>query len=70
MRRKEPAMALADIIKMQKYLSDISYPATRQQLIEHARNSHADEQVLNALQELPDREYSGPDQVSNAVAED
>jgi hypothetical protein len=63
-------MALADFIKMQKYLGDISYPATRQQLIEHARSNHADEEVLSALQELPDREYSGPDQISNAVAED
>jgi uncharacterized protein DUF2795 len=63
-------MALADFIKMQKYLGGINYPATKQQLIEHARSNHADQEVLNALLEFPDGEYSGPDQVSKAVAED
>ncbi len=39
--RKESAMALADFIKVQKFLGGISYPATRQQLVEHARGNHA-----------------------------
>lgn len=39
-------------------------------LIEHARGNHANKEVLNALQDIPDREYSGPDQVSKAVAKD
>lgn len=63
-------MALADFIRVQKYLSGVSYPATKQQLIEHARGNHANKEVLNALQDIPDREYSGPDQVSKAVAKD
>jgi hypothetical protein len=61
-------MALADFIKVQKYLGGISYPATKQQLIEHARGNHADSEVLSTLQDVPDREYSGPDEVSKAVA--
>jgi len=64
------AMALADFIRVQKYLSGISYPATKQQLIEHARSNHANKEVLNALEDFPDREYSGPDQVSQAAAKD
>ena len=63
-------MALADFIKVQKYLKGISYPATKQQLIEHARGNQADQEVLDALQDIPDHEYSGPDQVSKAVAKD
>ena len=63
-------MALADFIRVQKYLSGVSYPATKQQLIEHARGNYANKEVLNALQDIPDREYSGPDQVSKAVAKD
>lgn len=61
-------MALADFIKVQKYLSGISYPATKQQLIEHARNNQADKDVLEPLQEIADREYSGPDELSQALA--
>ena len=63
-------MALADFIKVQKYLKGISYPATKQQLIERARGNKADQEVLDALQDMPDREYSGPDQVSKSVARD
>ena len=63
-------MALADFIKVQKFLKGISYPATKQQLVEQARSNHADDEALSALDELPDREYSGPDEVSKAVAKD
>jgi Protein of unknown function (DUF2795) len=63
-------MALADFIKAQKYLGGIHYPATKQQLIEHARNNSADREALAALEDIPEREYSGPDEVSRAVAKD
>ena len=63
-------MALAEFIKVQKFLTGISYPATKQQLVEQARSNHADSAALSALEELPEREYSGPDEVSQAVAND
>ena len=61
-------MAQAEFIKVQKFLGGISYPASRDQLIDHARGKKADKDVLDALQELPDREYEGPNEVSQAVA--
>ena len=61
-------MAQAEFIKVQKFLGGISYPATKDQLIEHARGKQADGDVIDALQELPDREYDGPNAVSAAVA--
>jgi hypothetical protein len=61
-------MALADFIKVQKFLGGIHYPATKQQLIDHARGNEADSDALGALKEIPEREYSGPDEVSKAVA--
>jgi hypothetical protein len=66
--RKELAMALADFIKVQKFLSGIHYPATKEQLIEQARRNKADKDALEALNDIPEREYSGPDEVSKAVA--
>ena len=60
-------MAQADFIQVQKALGGISYPATKQQLLEHARGNDAGDEALSALEGLPDREYSGPDQVSKAV---
>jgi hypothetical protein len=63
-------VAQADFIKVQKALGGISYPATKQQLVEHARSHDADDEALQALQDLPDREYDGPNEVSKAVAKD
>lgn len=46
----------------------MSYPARKDQLIQHARGNKAGDGAIRALEEIPDREYSGPDQVSKAVA--
>jgi hypothetical protein len=45
----------------------MSYPATKEQLVEHARSNKADQDVLDALQGIPDQEYDGPNEVSKAV---
>jgi hypothetical protein len=61
-------MAQAEFIEVQKALGGVSYPATRDQLIEHARGKDAGRDILDALQGIPDREYDGPNEVSKAVA--
>lgn len=61
-------MAQAEFIAVQKALGGISYPATKEQLIKHAREHGADKDALDALNALPDREYDGPNEVSKAVA--
>ena len=61
-------MAQAEFIEVQKALGGISYPATKDQLIEHARRKNAGQDILDALQNLPDQEYDGPNEVSKAVA--
>jgi Protein of unknown function (DUF2795) len=61
-------MSQAEFIEVQKALGGISYPATRDQLVEHARGKNASKDILDALQSLPDREYDGPNEVSKAVA--
>jgi hypothetical protein len=67
-RQGGPQMAQAEFIKVQKSLGGISYPATREQLIEHARGNKADSDVLDALHGIPDQEYDGPNEVSKAVS--
>jgi hypothetical protein len=61
-------MAQASFIEVQRFLAGIDYPATKEQLIEHAKGKGADEQAMEALQSLPDQEYDGPNKVSQAVA--
>lgn len=61
-------MAQPEFIKVQKFLGGVSYPASKDQLIDHARGKKADQDVLEALTDLPERTFDGPDEVSRAVA--
>ena len=61
-------MAQAEFIEVQKYLAGINYPATKDELIDHAKKQNASKDVIDALSSLPDGEYDGPNKVSSAVA--
>ena len=52
-------------IDIQKALKGMDYPATKQQILEHAKGGGKD--VVEALQKIEDREYEGPSGVSAAV---
>ncbi|MGY1781331.1 DUF2795 domain-containing protein [Geodermatophilus sp. SYSU D01036] len=52
-------------IDLQKALKGMDYPASKEQILEHAEG--ADEEVLDALRKIADREYEGPSGVSAAV---
>jgi hypothetical protein len=56
-------------IQIQEFLSGIDYPANRDTLISRAKESGADSNVLDALQNIPDKEYDGPTAVSSAVSD-
>ncbi|MCW2944382.1 MAG: hypothetical protein JWR24_1099 [Actinoallomurus sp.] len=56
-------------IQVQKYLSGMSYPATKEELIEHAKSQNAPKEILEALEKIPDDEYDGPNKVSSAVGD-
>jgi hypothetical protein len=61
-------MRLADFVRVQKFLGGIKYPATKRQLIDYARDNQADDDALATLRDIPEREYSGPDEISQAAA--
>ena len=45
----------------------MDYPATKDQIVQHAEQHGADREVLEALRKIEDREYEGPSGVSSAV---
>lgn len=45
----------------------MDYPASRDQLVDHAAEHGADEPMLQALRAMPDREYDGPSGVSKEI---
>jgi hypothetical protein len=54
-------------IDIQKALSGMDYPASKDQIVQRAEQSGADDEVLEALRGIEDREYEGPSGVSSAV---
>jgi hypothetical protein len=55
-------------IEIQKFLAGVNYPADRSTLISTAEKEGADGDALNALKNIPDKEYDGPTAVSSAVS--
>lgn len=53
--------------RIQEYLRDVPYPATRQDLVDHARVLGAPGDVLRALERLPERLYASPDAVIETI---
>ncbi|MBD2022347.1 DUF2795 domain-containing protein [Leptolyngbya sp. FACHB-36] len=60
-------MATINPIQLQKHLKGMNYPASKDDLIEHAKDNGADENALSVLEQLPDDEYETPAEVSKAV---
>lgn len=55
-------------IEIQTYLKGVSYPASRQQLIDKANENNATSEVMDALNALPDSEYQTPTEVQAALS--
>ncbi len=60
-------MANVNPIQVQKALGGMDYPAGKQQIVEHARQQGADDEVISALERIPDREYDGPSGVQKEI---
>jgi hypothetical protein len=56
-------------IEVQKYLGGVDYPAQRGELVQHAEEQGAPDEVLEALRGLGDRSYADPTEVSEAVTD-
>lgn len=62
-------MAKVNPIQLQKHLKGVDYPASKEQLVQHAQKQGADDTALSVLNQLPDEEYESPTDVSEAVGE-
>jgi hypothetical protein len=62
-------MAKVNPIQLQKHLKGVDYPASKKELLKHAKEQGADKDALSALEELPDEQYESPAAVSKAIGE-
>jgi hypothetical protein len=57
-------------IQVQKFLGGLDYPVSKDTIVETAKKNGADEDVLEALERIPDREYDAPPAISKAISGD
>ncbi|OCQ92611.1 hypothetical protein BCD64_07575 [Nostoc sp. MBR 210] len=63
-------MAKATPVEIQKHLKGMDYPASKQELVQHAQKQGADRKVLSLLEQLPDNEeFENPTDVNKAIGE-
>ncbi len=60
-------MAKINPIQLQKHLKGMDYPASKEDLIQHAQKQGADDNAISVLQQLPEQQYKTPTDVSEAV---
>jgi len=56
-------------VAVQKALAGVDYPTTREHLAETARAHHADSEIVDLIDRLPDKNYDSPAAVSKAIAQ-
>lgn len=54
---------------IQKYLANISYPASKKDLLETAKANNAPGEVIKEIGALPGDSYAGPQEVMKAYGE-
>ncbi|MBE9201479.1 MULTISPECIES: DUF2795 domain-containing protein [unclassified Nodularia (in: cyanobacteria)] len=61
-------MTKANPVEIQKHLKGVDYPASKQELIQHAQKQGADQDLLSILEQLPEnQEYETPTDLNKAI---
>ncbi|MBA7465530.1 hypothetical protein ES707_00700 [subsurface metagenome] len=53
--------------RVHEYLRDVAYPASRQDLIDYARQGNAPDEIVRTLERLPERRYASPEVVTETI---
>jgi hypothetical protein len=56
-------------VQVQKFLGGIDYPCSKQDLIDTAKGQGADKNVISTLEQLPDKNYDSPTDVTKAIGD-
>lgn len=62
--QRAPEVSPAEV---QEHLSGVDYPAGRDALVKEAKNQNAGEDVVGMLNQLPDRKYDSPVDVTKEI---
>ncbi|WP_440695292.1 DUF2795 domain-containing protein [Clavibacter nebraskensis] len=56
-------------IELQKHLSGLDYPASKDAIVKKAEDAGADSDTLDALKGIEDKEYDAPTAINSAVSD-
>jgi hypothetical protein len=62
-------MAQVNPLQAQWFIGGMDYPASKDEIVKHAEQSGADENVMDVLSRIPERQYDGPNAVSQEISE-
>lgn len=54
-------------IDVQKALKGMDYPASKDEIVQKARAAHADDRIVDVLQQIPERDYETPASISKEI---
>lgn len=57
----------ANPIQVQKYLKGTDYPVSKSDVPETARRNKLDQEILDTLEGIPEREYDSPNAVTREI---
>lgn len=55
---------------VQKFLAGVKYPATKDDLIKSAKGNQAPPEVMDEIENLPDDDYGGPQDVMKSYGKE
>lgn len=55
--------------EVQEHLEGVDYPVEKQDLIRHAQDQNAPEEVMKVLRRIPEQQYDSPVDVSKALGD-
>ena len=53
--------------QVEKSIKGIRFPASRRELVEQAESNNADSKVLTILENIPDKQFKSPVDISKAI---
>lgn len=62
-------MARANPVEVEKSLKGIDFPAKKEDLVKHAQQRGADQNVLETIKSLPEEEFRNAADVAKAIGE-
>jgi hypothetical protein len=55
------------VTEVQKALKGMDYPADREELVEHAKRNGADQEIIDALENMDKQNFDGPNAVMKGL---